>query len=269
MMSPKISVITINFNNLAGLKKTIQSILSQDFTNYEYIIIDGGSSDGSKEYIEKYEEILKYWVSENDNGIYHAMNKGIGRADGDYLLFLNSGDSLNMHDSLTRLIYGNNGEDIIYGDLLMVRGEESWLKTHPSIITFDFFLSNTLPHPGSLIKKELLKKVGLFSEQYKIVADWEFFMNAICLHSASYRHVPFPVSVFHENGISSDPENEKQIISEKEEIYKKNYKAFIPDYKRMHANESKLNLVQISKIHRLAFGFQKLNENIKRVFKRK
>ncbi len=86
----KLSIITINLNNLAGLQKTMQSVFEQTFTDYEYIVIDGGSTDGSKEYIEQHSDKLAYWVSEKDKGIYNAMNKGIIKAGGDYLLFLNS-----------------------------------------------------------------------------------------------------------------------------------------------------------------------------------
>ena len=92
MKLPKLSIITVNLNNKAGLQKTIESVFSQTFTDYEYLVIDGGSEDGSKELIKKYENKFVYWVSEKDKGIFNAMNKGILKASGEYLLFLNSGD---------------------------------------------------------------------------------------------------------------------------------------------------------------------------------
>ena len=91
---PELSIITINLNNCAGLQKTLDSVFAQTFTDYEYLVIDGGSTDGSAELIKKQENKFVYCVSEKDNGIYHAMNKGIRKATGDYLLFLNSGDYL-------------------------------------------------------------------------------------------------------------------------------------------------------------------------------
>ena len=91
---PQLSIITINYNNLAGLQKTFESVFNQTFQDFEYIVIDGGSTDGSKELIEQYHDKIDYWVSEPDSGIYNAMNKGIVRANGEYLQFLNSGDSL-------------------------------------------------------------------------------------------------------------------------------------------------------------------------------
>src|SRR5580698_3099287 len=109
-----ISIITINFNNKIGLAETMESVLRQDKEYVEYIVIDGGSSDGSAEAIRTREKELAYWVSERDNGIYHAMNKGIARARGEYLLFLNSGDTFNGPNSLSRLLADNPTEDIIY-----------------------------------------------------------------------------------------------------------------------------------------------------------
>lgn len=91
---PKLTIITINLNNKAGLQTTIDSVIAQTYKDFEWIIIDGGSTDGSKELIEKYTNYIKYWVSEPDKGIYNAMNKGIKVAEGEYLQFLNSGDSL-------------------------------------------------------------------------------------------------------------------------------------------------------------------------------
>ena len=91
---PTLSIITVNLNNCDGLQKTIDSVVGQTFTDYEWIVIDGGSMDGSRELIEQYADCLAYWCSEPDNGIYNAMNKGISRATGEWLLFLNSGDSL-------------------------------------------------------------------------------------------------------------------------------------------------------------------------------
>ena len=90
----KISIITVVFNNKVGLEATIQSVINQTYNDIEYIIIDGGSEDGTKEILEQYSSNINYWVSENDNGIYHAMNKGAAKASGSYLLFLNAADVL-------------------------------------------------------------------------------------------------------------------------------------------------------------------------------
>ena len=98
----QISIITINYNNASGLEKTIRSVVEQTYNEYEYIIIDGASSDKSKEVIQEYQRYIDFWCSEKDSGIYNAMNKGIQKASGEYLLFLNSGDVLNNSAVLDR-----------------------------------------------------------------------------------------------------------------------------------------------------------------------
>src|SRR5690606_22317295 len=110
----KLSIVTINLNNLVGLQKTMQSVFNQTFTDYEYIVIDGGSTDGSKEYIEKHTNKLVYWVSEKDGGVYEAMNKGIIKATGEYCNFLNSGDYF-WNNSVLEKSLVHNEVDIFYG----------------------------------------------------------------------------------------------------------------------------------------------------------
>ena len=109
---PKLSIITVNLNKAKGLQKTIESVIFQTFTDYEYIIIDGGSTDGSKQIIEQYADKITYWVSEPDSGIYNGMNKGIKVAKGEYCLFLNSEDYLlsneilqNVRNLVQQLLY--------------------------------------------------------------------------------------------------------------------------------------------------------------------
>ena len=109
------SIITINYNNKGGLEKTINSVLGQSFHNYEYIIIDGGSTDGSVEIIKKYASQIDYWVSESDNGVYNAMNKGIGKASGEYLNFMNSGDTFHSSSALETISDLHSDDDIIIG----------------------------------------------------------------------------------------------------------------------------------------------------------
>ena len=104
-MHPKLSIITVNLNNAAGLQKTIESVINQTFTDYEFIIIDGGSTDSSLEIIKQYANKITYWVSEPDNGIYNGMNKGIGQADGEYCFFLNSGDWMIENNTLYKFLY--------------------------------------------------------------------------------------------------------------------------------------------------------------------
>ncbi len=124
----KLSIITVNLNNSAGLRKTIESIVKQTFKDFEYIIIDGGSTDGSAEVIKEFADKITYWVSEPDKGIYNAMNKGILHAKGEYLLFLNSGDWLADDDLLSKVFCEPRTADIIYGHMNFVSGDKILLR---------------------------------------------------------------------------------------------------------------------------------------------
>lgn len=200
----KISIVTINYNNAIGLTSTLKSIISQSYTNYEYIVIDGGSTDGSKQIIEEYAPHLSYWVSEEDKGIYHAMNKGVCQAKGEYLLFLNSGDYLEP-EILTEVAKELTGEDIIYGDLYFIfENTERRLQKYDIPLTATRFLSSdfSLPHPASFIKRELFLN-EMYSENYLIVSDWEFFIKNIILKDCTTKHMSIGVSNFLDGGISS------------------------------------------------------------------
>ena len=111
-----LSIITINLNNREGLRKTIESVVNQTFQDFEFIVIDGASTDGSVEVIQDYPRI-NYWISEPDTGIYNAMNKGIAKATGEYCLFLNSGDTLFQINTLTGILQSNPKGDIIFGNV--------------------------------------------------------------------------------------------------------------------------------------------------------
>ena len=114
-----VSIITVNFNHLEGLKRTYESIVSQTFTDYECIVIDGGSTDGSREFIEQHQDRFAYWCSEKDNGIYHAMNKGIRQAKGEYLNFMNAGDAFACSKTLAGVFSEHRTADILYGYMMI------------------------------------------------------------------------------------------------------------------------------------------------------
>jgi len=251
-----ISIITINYNNAGGLKKTIRSVLDQGLTDFEYIVIDGGSEDASKSIIEENASGLAYWVSEKDNGIYHAMNKGIARATGEYLLFLNSGDYIYKSDVLQALLENGGGAEIIYGDLVVSGTGGKRTKAYPAALTFDFFLHDSLPHPATLIKRTLFDRVGWYNEGNKIISDWEFFTHAICRFNATYHHVAVEVAVFPEDGLSANPANSDMIWAEKMEVFSRYYSAFLPDYRKLEEYRSSMNLIRHSTLHRLADKIQ-------------
>lgn len=229
----KLSIITINYNNKTGLQKTIDSVISQTFKDFEWIIIDGGSTDGSKELIENYSQYITYWVSEPDNGIYNAMNKGIIFTNGEYLLFLNSGDWLINTNIVEQAIPFMNNADFVYGSLQMVNrnGDIRVWDIPIDSVTGEFFLNSTMPHPATFIKKEKLLQYGGYDESYKIAADWKFFMDAILFGNSSLKKMPFVVSVFSEDGISSTQLT--QVKSERQRGIEQSWSnILIDDYKK-------------------------------------
>ena len=135
---PKLSIITINYNNLEGLKKTFESVFMQTYQDFEYIVIDGGSTDGSKEYIAENADKINYWVSEPDKGVYHAMNKGIMKANGEYLLFINSGDELFENNTIEKSLSNLHTEEIIAGNLNFISEKNNYTGKALDEVSFIF-----------------------------------------------------------------------------------------------------------------------------------
>lgn len=244
---PKLSIITINYNNCEGLVRTMQSLFVQSFEDYEYIIIDGGSNDGSVQVIQQHKENLAFWVSEKDKGIYHAMNKGIEKANGEFVLFLNSGDVLLDRFSLQH--FTGFEADIICADIEIVEGNTSRIKQAPDAPTFDFFTRDTLPHQSAFIKRSLFKKAGLYNEQLKFVSDWKFYLDTLCKFDATYAHVNEVVAVFSYDGVSSVPENAPLLHEERNDILKSEYAMFYSDYLHFHACQAALKNYTSSRAH--------------------
>ncbi len=156
MNKTKLSIITINLNNKDGLKNTIESVISQDFKDFEFIVIDGLSTDNSLEIIHKYEKQISFWISEPDKGIYNAMNKGIQNANGEYLLMLNSGDILHNKNVLSQVIELGLDKDIVYGNKHeLVDDKNSYYTEYPNVLLFSFFYKYSLGHQTSFIRKRL------------------------------------------------------------------------------------------------------------------
>jgi glycosyltransferase involved in cell wall biosynthesis len=266
----KISVITINYNEKEGLKKTIQSVVGQTYGDIEYIVIDGGSTDGSKEIIEEYKDKIDYWVSEPDSGIYNAMNKGIRAAKGEYVLFMNSGDCFYENDTVAKaetLMSGDYG--IYYGDLIYYNKRkkkyENWI--FPNKLSLGFFIENSLPHQGSFIKRSLFDSISMYNENLKIASDWEFFIIAICVEKVSYKHIGIVISEYDFTGISSDPKNYQLVASEKKLTFDKYFSMMIDDYKIIKLLDSKRfrNVIYI-KEYRIAWKLLKGFSNFLLVF---
>lgn len=213
----RLSIITINYNNRDGLQKTIESVIAQTFKDFEWIGVDGGSTDGSRELIEQYAGHFAYWVSEPDKGIYNAMNKGIDQAKGDYIMFLNSGDWLYDKTSLERSFAYDFDADVMYGDCVFHYANREVMQRYPSNLTFEFFYRSSLAHCSSFIKREVLAKEH-YNESYRIVSDLEFWVK-LASEGGTFRHLDEFVSVFDTSGVSStnhdlDLAERKQMLSQ-------------------------------------------------------
>lgn len=207
-MKPTLSIITVNFNNKEGLTRTLKSIQNQSYTNYEHIIIDAGSTDGSKETIIKYEKDnkkLTYWVSEADNGIYDGMNKGIAHAKGEYIYFLNSGDYLANTDVLSSITF--DGIQLICGNMNIEHADMVYEKIlPPDTLNATFLLKSFLPHPASFIHHTLFKN-RKYRTDYRIISDWIHMVESFIFEECSYKHINILISIFDDTGLSSQNGN--------------------------------------------------------------
>jgi glycosyltransferase involved in cell wall biosynthesis len=210
----KLSIITVNKNNAAGLEKTMQSVVTQTFTDFEYIVIDGGSDDGSVEIIKKYMDELTYWVSEPDSGIYNGMNKGIKQALGDYCLFLNSDDWLIEAETLANVfdeIAGLDEADVYYSDCIT---DGNYLIKSPAYISIDDLILVNINHQNSIIRRFLFLEHGLYNENLTITADWEFWLKEKWQHGSKFKYIKTNIAKYDISGISSriDYSNQHNII---------------------------------------------------------
>lgn len=225
----KLSIITINFNNKEGLEKTLASVKAQTYTNFELIVIDGGSTDGSIQTIENYSEIINYWVSEKDNGIYDAMNKGIVKASGEYLFFLNSGDSLASNIVLESIGLNQFSHDIVYGGYKFYNDSKQY--TSPSTLQFsDFWYKSPICHQTVFIKKELFNTYGLYQTNYSVVADWAFFLITMIKNNCSYKQIDSLVAEIELDGLSSSQKGYELSKIERTQFYEMHFKGFYADY---------------------------------------
>lgn len=205
----KLSIITITYNNLSGLKKTFDSLYSwikeRDNNHwFEWIVIDGGSKDGSVEFLNQYNHLVDYWVSEPDTGVYNAMNKGIMASKGDYLWFLNAGDcraDTCVSEELRNFLI--DGTQLVYGDIFEedINGNRHLLN-QTDTLTIDHFIGGHLSHQSMFFARELFQD-SLYDESYRIAADHDFVIKKLFVERCSYRHIPIAVAIYESYGMSA------------------------------------------------------------------
>ena len=236
----KISIVTINYNNPSGLKKTIESVVNQTWKNFEYIIIDGGSTNGDVDIIKSFENQIDYWVSEPDKGIYNAMNKGIKKATGDFIIFMNSGDNFTNSSVLEEVQSKLTSDfDIYYGDYYRIKSNSKRRKTFPESLSFSYFYSGSLAHPATFFRRTLFDEIFFYNESYKIVSDWEFYIYAICYKNVKYHYLKTAISDFDFTGISSNPKFKELEIQERKAVLEKYFPSFVSDYEKISLLNSK------------------------------
>lgn len=207
----KLSIITINLNNEAGLEKTMKSVLSQTSKDLEYVVVDGASTDKSLDVIQRFADEfgsrLK-WVSEPDSGIYNAMNKGLHMATGEYFQILNSGDILAAEDVTERMFLELEKQDapsILYGNMVKSY-PDGCLQLDKSFegrrITMRDMYSGTLNHDSAYIRRDLFEKYGYYDESLKIVSDWKWYLQAIVFGGEQPKYADIDVTLFDMGGIS-------------------------------------------------------------------
>lgn len=206
MKSLKISIITATYNSAFTLEQTILSVVEQTYQDIEYIIIDGGSTDGTVELIKKYGNRIACWVSEPDKGVYDAFNKGVKAATGDYIYFLGADDCLCDVSTIERVaqeLYEKN-VDILSAAVWLVdekyrtQNLESGMRAETP--EYDFSM---IPHQGMFVRRELLLK-NLFDTSYRIAADYLFFLTCFFNKRVRIKYISLPVAFFSSGGISGE-----------------------------------------------------------------
>jgi len=225
MNNIKISIITVVYNGEQFLEETILSVINQTYENIEYIIIDGGSTDGTVDIIKKYEDKIDYWVSEPDRGIYDAINKGLKVATGDYIGVI-GGDDMYYPDAIENIVKVLTTDlsiELIYGNLTYIDENNKVLRKSKSPLpNSKFFMIKgmSVPHVASFVKKNIYNEYGSYKLDIKYAADYDYYLN-LYLHKVKFRHIDIYISKFRNTGVTN-----KYMLQSNLEVFqiRKNYK---------------------------------------------
>lgn len=274
----KLSIITINYNNAAGLKKTLDSVAFQTYTDFEHIIVDGASTDDSVDIIRAYSQSpianrLKItWLSESDTGVYNAMNKGIKLAKGKYLLFLNSGDYLIADDVLDKVFSHDCDADILCARCNVSNiGKVVWTSNPPEKVTFSTLYTVGLAHQSTFIRRILLEQLGYYDESFRYNADIEFWYRAIIDNGATTQRIDVITTDYNLDGISSKENKSAKYIEEMHRILQR-YKAFTDDYdffiRKAHETQLYDWIKLHSCLHNSLIFLHKVERKLKKIFRK-
>lgn len=225
----KLSIITINYNNAEGLRRTLASVAAQTYRDFEHVIVDAASADGSVDIIKEYADNADYpvsWSSKKDKGVYNGMNIGIQRATGDYIQILNSGDILAAPDVTERMVSAlPEGVPILYGNMLKSYDGKKIIKRDTcghgmyTPESFLYFYKGTLNHDCAYIRRDLFDMYGLYNEEMKICSDWEWYVKAIALGGEKAVYTNIDVTIFDMNGVSESHGKNAELIKKERREY--------------------------------------------------
>lgn len=243
-----ISVITVNYNDKEGLERTIRSVREQTYSDIEFLIIDGGSTDGSVDVIKQNLDIITKWVSEKDDGIYDAMNKGVQKATKKYLNFMNAGDCFADKDVLEHIFSSSPNDDVLYGDVITCKGETpTGTMTFPQKLTARQMFNGGITHQALFTKRKFHLE-NPYSLTMPIIADWDFLIRRM-FENATFRHVNKTVCYFDVTGISgsrpkkSHDEHTKQFIQILDELVPPYIKEDIQELNR-YKNPNNIQIIK-------------------------
>ncbi|MGB9940434.1 glycosyltransferase family 2 protein [Methanosarcina sp.] len=229
-MNPKVSVITVCYNAEEFIENAINSVLEQTYKNLEYIVIDGASTDSTVAIVNKYKDKINYFLSEPDNGMYEAMNKGIKASSGEIFYFLNSDDV--FHDKYVvansvKLLQEDMNVELIYGAVIIINPDTkaSFLQAYGDV-TRPFFIKSAICQQAIFYRKSLFDKVGLFDEKYKIVGDYEFNLRAFYKYDIKKKYVPQVMAIFRDGGIGCSEKHSELHKEERNDAFFRHFSKF-------------------------------------------
>ena len=198
----KFSIITVCRNEEAAIRGTCESIVSQKYQNFEWVVIDGASTDGTLEILNEYCNDIHHLVSEPDAGIYNAMNKGAAQATGEYLIFMNGGDRFASTEALC-WASGAPRVQLLYGDVFL-GNVDGPLETFPDVVDPGYMLRKMIPHQATFYERTLFETLGGYDESFKIAADYDLYARLFEVERISHYHIPQSLAVFDGEGISNN-----------------------------------------------------------------
>lgn len=218
----RLSIITINRNNADGLRRTMESVFAQSCRDFEYIIVDGASTDNSVDIIREFElanrssihPLTLTWISEPDTGIYNAMNKGIRMSQGEYSLLLNSGDCLAENDVVERIMPELHTDGVIQGGMYLYEMKPERLDYGNGLTEMSFYdvAEGDFLHQADFVRKDVYEQYGYYDESYRIAGDTAFFLRVLGFHDVSFRCVRIPISFFEGGGLASGKDKKMRDI---------------------------------------------------------